>query len=392
VVCSCQRSIPAQSTTLHDSWEVVLSQAKDKTVKFAMWDGDPIINAYMSGFVSPQVKQQFGVNLEMVGGQGNWIVSKLMTELESGRTVGDIDLVWINGETFYQLRQLNALLGPYTDRLPNNQYVDWDNPMIANDFQKPVEGYECPWGNVQFAMIYHSDRVNDPPKSMAELATWVKAHPGRFTFDNSFTGMTFLKSLLCEIAGDKHAFDGDFDEKMYTVTSAQLWSYLREMKPYLWRRGETFPEGVAQLHQMFANNEVDFSMSNNDGEVDNKAIHGVLPDASRGYVFDAGTIQNSHYLGIPINAPNPAAALVLANFLISPEAQLEKSKPTVWGDGSVLAIEKLPESWKARFKLIEGRTRVPSRMELSKHALMEPAPELMVRLSDDFRTKIIEGQ
>lgn len=388
----CQRTTPPPSNVLVENWDAVLEQAQGATVKFAMWDGDPMINAYMRDFVAPKVHEQFGLHLEIVGGQGNSIVSKLMTELESGRTVGDVDLIWINGETFYQMRQLNALLGPYTDRLPNNQYVDWDNPMIAIDFQKPVEGYECPWGNVQLAIIYHSERVDDPPKSMAELTTWVKAHPGRFTFDSSFTGMTFLKSLLYEIAGDDQAFAGNFDEKQYAETSAKLWAYLLEIKPFLWRRGETFPESVSQLHQMLANNEVDFSMSNNDGEVDNKAIQGILPDASRGYILDAGTIQNSHYLGIPINAPNPAAAMVLANFLISPEAQFEKSKPAVWGDSSVLAIVKLPEDWQARFDTLEGRTRVPAHAVLSSGALMEPSPELMVRLSNDFRAKIIEGQ
>ena len=78
---------------------------------------------------------------------------------------------------------------------------------------------------------------------------------------------------------------------------------------------------------MFANGELDFTMSNNDGEVDNKVRRGLFPASARAYVLDSGTIQNSHYLGIVHNAPHLEGALVAIDFLVSPAAQLEKAKP-----------------------------------------------------------------
>lgn len=374
------------------SWPDLEAQAKRQSVRLAMWDGDPMINAYMRDFVLPKMLALHGVKVQLIGGRGNQLVNKLMVDLETGRRSGDIDLMWINGETFYQLRQMKALFGPFTERLPNSKYIDWKNPFIAIDFQQPVEGYECPWGNVQLAIIYHSERVTQPPVNMQELAQWVREHPGRFTFDNSFTGMTFLKCLLYEFAGGKGSLDGPFDQTRYELAADKLWNYLREIQPYMWREGKTFPESVAQLHQLFMNNEVDFTMSNNDGEVDNKAEQGIIPSASRAYVFESGTIRNSHYLGIPMNAPNKAAAMVLANFMISPEAQWEKSLPKVWGDGTVLDPVLLASDWREKFESIPGRVRVPPRTQLETKALMEPAPEIMVRLNEDFRTKIIEAR
>ena len=35
-------------------------------------------------------------------------------------------------------------------------------------------------------------------------------------------------------------------------------------------------------------------------------------------------------------------AMVVADFLLSPEAQLEKQRADVWGDGTVLALDRLP--------------------------------------------------
>jgi putative spermidine/putrescine transport system substrate-binding protein len=373
-------------------WENVLSQARGQTVRMAMWDGDAGINAYMRDEVAPVLQRDFGVALTIVGLAGSQIANKLIVDLEAGRAEGDIDVCWINGENFHQLRRADALWGPFTERLPHQSLIDWNNRFIAYDFQQPVAGFECPWGCVQFALIHHQKRVPQPPRTSAELEAWVTTHPGRFTFDRAFTGMTFLKCLLIDMGGGAAAFAGPFDEARYQAAAGKLWSYLRRLRPHLWREGKAFPENVAQLHQLFANSEIDFTMSNNDGEVDSKVAQGVLPAESRAYVLRSGTIRNAHYLGIPRNSPRTAAALVLINHLISPAAQLKKAEPAVWGDGTVLSVERLPAPWLERFQHLEQRRLAPPRVELEKQALMEPAPELMIRLIEDFRLEFLEHE
>lgn len=390
VVSGCARESSTPDLPTAASWKEIEARAAGSTVRMGMWDGDPLINSFMKDWVAGELKNHHDITFEQISAQGNNLVSRLMVDLETNRSVGDFDLVWINGETFYQLRKLDALYGPFTDRLPNNQDIDWDSRFVAVDFQQPVEGYECPWGNVQFTLIYNSDTVGKPPKTVESLRTWILQNPGRFTFDTGFTGLTFLKCLLYDFAGGPESLNGPFDEEKYQDASAKLWTWLRDIRPSLWREGKTFPEGVAQLHQLFSNGEVDFTMSNNDGEVDNKVSQGILPDTSRAYVLDSGTIRNSHYLGIPVNAPNKAGAMVVANFLISWEAQVQKSRPSVWGDGTVLSMAKLPDEWRRKLEFIEGRERVAPRTELEDHALMEPAPEIMIRLDKELRSEIIE--
>jgi ABC-type uncharacterized transport system YnjBCD substrate-binding protein len=48
-----------------------------------------------------------------------------MTEQQANKSNSDIDLMWINGETFYQLKQINGLYGPWTDKLPNAKNIDF---------------------------------------------------------------------------------------------------------------------------------------------------------------------------------------------------------------------------------------------------------------------------
>jgi putative spermidine/putrescine transport system substrate-binding protein len=388
---ACQNT-PKQSDfdVKNANWQQIETQAKGSTVQLMMWQGDPLINKYIATYIVPEVKNRYGIDLKINAGQGNEIVKILMSEKEGGKAESAADMTWINGETFFQLRQLNALYGSFTAQLPNSQYINFENPFIKNDFQQPTDGYECPWGNVQMAIIYDSIRTPQPPLSMAALETYVRAHPSRFTIPNEFTGITLLKSWLIALSGSKDGLNGAFDEKKYATLSPKLWDFINRNKQYFWRKGETFPEGLAAMHQMFANGELDFTMSNNDGEVDNKILQNIFPKSSKAFVFESGTIQNSHFMGIPMGAKNKAGAMVVANFLISPEAQLQKMTPSVWGDGTVLDVKKLPAEWQQKFNNIPQRTNSPKRADIQDKALQEPAPEYMIRLSDDFRKYVIE--
>lgn len=392
VFSACQSgSNPAPAPDLQNmSWDDIERQARGSTVRWMMWQGDPLINRYVSDYVTPELKKRYDITLEVAPGQGTEIVKTLLAEKEAGKTTSALDLVWINGETFFQLRQIAALYGPFAEKLPNAQYIDFENPFIGYDFQQKTEGYEAPWGNVQLAVIYDTLRTAAPPRTLGELEAWVRAHPGKFTIPYEFTGMTLCKSWMIALAGNRRALDGPFDEQQYAALSARLWDFINRNKSYFWRRGETFPESLAALHQMFANGEVDFTFSNNDNEVDNKILQGIFPNTARAYAYDSGTIQNSHFLGIPAGSSNKAGAMVAVNFLISPEAQMRKLEPAVWGDGTVLSLDRLPVEWQEKFRALPGRRYAPPRSVLQDKALQEPAPEYMIRLYADFRTKVIE--
>lgn len=356
-----------------------------------MWQGDPLINRYMADYVVPEVKKRFGISLEIAAGQGNELVKMLLSEQEAGKKNSSTDLCWINGETFFQLRQIGALDGPFVEKLPNAAFLNLESPFIGNDFQQKTDGFECPWGNVQLALIYDTVRTPQPPRTLTAFEDYVKNHPQKVTIPYEFTGMTLMKSWLWAFAKQSgETLDGPFDEAKYQRFSAQLFEYINRIKPNFWRHGETFPESLAAMHQLFANGELDFTMSNNDNEVDNKISQRVLPPTSKSFVFESGTIQNSHYLGIPKGAANKAGALEVINFLISPEAQLKKLNPLVWGDGTVLDLAKLPAETRAKFENLPERKNAARRSEIEKYALAEPAPEYMIRLFEDFRKKVIE--
>ena len=117
---------------------------------------------------------------------------------------------------------------------------------------------------------------------------------------------------------------------------------------------------------------------------------GVFPATTRAYVPAPGTIRKSHYLGVVCGSQHPEAALLVINFLISPEAQLKKMDPDVWGDHTVLDLAALPAAQRRQFEQLPSRHYAPKRATLQHLALAEPDPEYMTRLFKDFRTHVIE--
>lgn len=390
VMAGCARSAPpaAAGTLATLPWDSIVARARGTTVVWRMWRGDPAINTFVDKWVAPRLLSQYGITLQAVNGQGNELVDQLTVEQEAGAITGTASLLWINGETFGALRARQLLGGPWSQVLPAAAAVDSSSPIISRDFEQDPAGFESPWGTVQLAMIYDSARTPLPPRTSAELTSWIRAHPGRFTYDQSFAGITFLKGMLYALNGGVDTFRGGFDSTRYVASRTRLFAWLDSLKPFLWREGKQYPPDVAALHRLFANGEIDFSLSNNQNEAVTKAMQGVLPKTSRALVLREGTIANTHFLGIPVNAPNAAGAMVVANFLLTPEAQLEKQRPTVWADGTVLSLAKLPAEWRVRFDSVVNDPRVVAADSLRLYARPEVSPRYHERLQDDWRRMI----
>lgn len=331
-------SSPALAAPNPANWPSVLQGARGQTVNFYMWGGSDNINRYVDTVVAPAAKK-LGVTLRRVPvADTSLAVNKVLAEKRAGKASGGgVDLIWINGENFRTARQADVLLENWAERLPNAKYVDWQSPAVRNDFGLPVGGAESPWGSTQWQYVYDSARVKEAelPRSFPELAAWAKAHPGRFTFiaPPDFYGNRFLRMAMIELNGGPKAWSGPFSEARWDKASPVLWTYLADLRPNLWRGGQTFPNSIADQYRLLANGEVDFAFVQNKAGIAAEVANGQLPKTARVYLFDKGTVSDYHYVAIPSNAGSAAGAMVVANLLLSPELQLRKLDGNTWGDG-----------------------------------------------------------
>jgi putative thiamine transport system substrate-binding protein len=193
---AAQTATTEAATSQAENWPATLAAARGQTVYWHAWAGDEKINRYID-WVAGTVRDRFGVDLRHVKvSQTGEVVALVLAEKAAGRTTGgSVDLVWLNGENFAAMKQNGLLSGPFTDRLPHFRLVDTTGkPTTLVDFTVPTDGLESPWGMAQLTFYYDSARLDAPPRSIAALGEWAKAHPGRFTYPAppDFTGATFL--------------------------------------------------------------------------------------------------------------------------------------------------------------------------------------------------------
>ena len=369
-------------------WGAVLAEAKGQTVYFHAWGGEPRINDYIA-WAGEQVEERFGVRVEHVKVSDTAeVVSRVLTEKAAGRDDdGAVDLVWINGENFSAMKQ-QGLLQPaaWSTKLPGYAFVDVENkPTVENDFTIPVDGLEAPWGMAKLVFFYDTARLENPPASAAALGEWIAQNPGRFTYPQppDFTGATFLKQLLVELAPDAAVLQKPATDENFAATTDPLFAWLDAAQPNLWRAGRAYPRDYGGLRRLLADGEVDLGFAFNPSDASSAISNGELPDTVRSYVFEEGTLGNAHFLAVPFNSGAAAGAMVLANFLMSPEAQARKQDPNVWGDPTVLAIDKLSAEDRARFAELDlGIATLPP--EALGRTLPEPHPSWVARIEREW--------
>lgn len=361
-----------------DAWQETLAAAKGQTVYFHAWGGEPRINAYID-WAAGKVKDRFGVTVKHVKvSETANTVTQIVAEKSAGKASGGaVDLVWINGENFNTLKTQGLLAeAGWAQRLPNWAYVDVEGkPTVLSDFTVPTDGQESPWGMAKLVFMHDSARLAEPPRTLADLASYAEKNPGRVTYPQppNFHGSTFLKQILITTVGDRGKLDRPVVEADLETDLAPLFAYLDALHPSLWRKAQAFPSNAAQMRQLLADGELDIAFTFNPGDASSAIANGELPDTVRSFVLDGGTIGNTHFLAIPFNSSSKEGARVLANFLLSPEAQARKQDPAVWGDPTVLNVAALETEDKQRFEALELGIATLSPEELGA-TLPEPHP------------------
>jgi putative thiamine transport system substrate-binding protein len=355
-------------------WEKIVQSAQGQTVYFNAWGGSTAVNTYLQ-WVASQVKNTYQINLKHVKVQEiAHTVKRIRTEKKVGRDKkGTVDLVWINGENFAVMKREGLLFGPFAEQLPYFRYVDIQHkPSTILDFSIPTEGYESPWGMAQLTFMADSKKVDPYPQSMVDLLALAKKYPNQISYPSppDFHGSTFIKQALIETTPDTSLLQQPYSAQAFYQATQPLWNYLDTLHPHLWRQGKQFVQNTNVMRQMMADGSLVLAFTLNPNEAANEIAAKRLPPSVKSWQFSTGTIGNTHFVGIPYNSQAKEAAQVVANFLLSPQAQARKADIAIWGDPTVLNINSLPAAEKRWFiqPPLAGQVEKASPVLLEPHA------------------------
>ncbi len=372
-------------------WDQVLAEAEGQTVALWMYGGDEAGNGYVDDVLAPAAAE-LGVTLRRVPvADTAEALDRVLDERQAGVTDGDVDLVWVNGANFGTGEQAGAWLCGWADDLPNAEFLDPDDPLLAEDFGTPVDACESPWHKAQFTLVYDSAVVPDPPRDLAGVLDWARANPGRFTYPAppDFTGSVFVRQVLTNVAADDVPLD--FSQDAFDELTPALWDVLRELRPSLWREGRDQPTSQQELDRLYADGEVAMTMTYGPATLTDLVADGTFPPTTRVLTLDDGTFGNASFLALPGSSGSRAGAQVVADLALSPEQQVAKADPATWGQFTVLDLDRLPEADRQAFAQLPASPVVPAFEELSANARPELAAGWVPPLDDGWRREVLAG-
>ncbi|MBI0426246.1 ABC transporter substrate-binding protein [Psychrobacter sp. NG27] len=380
-------------------WQQIEAQGSNQDVYFYAWGGDPQINAYLQ-WVGDQVDDKYNINLVHVKlSDTSEAVSRVLAEKSAHNDdQGSVDLVWINGANFATMSENSLLLKQWANKLPNFALTDPENnPTVNFDFGVPTNGMEAPWGQASLTFYYDNLSTSKPPTTLTELTAWTAQNPGRFSYPKppDFLGMSFLKYVLVMLHEQQDAQTGKNTSAQLNLPATEdnaalvldpLWAFLDDFHPTLWRNGEQFVQTGAQMRRLVDDTELSLAFTFSAPEVPAAVQRYDLPKSIRSYAMSDGSLSNTHFVAIPYNASHPQAAQLVANFLMSPEAQAKKQTPSVWGDKSVLVQSTLSPAQQALFKTKQPH---PSALPFDsvKRTVSEPHPSWVEAIQQGWQAR-----
>ena len=144
------------------------------------------------------------------------------------------------------------------------------------------------------------------------------------------------------------------------------------------------------MTDLLANQEIDFNMEYDSSRASTYIREGIYPDTIRTTVLETGTLANVSYVAIPYNASNPAAAMVLANFLLSPDYQTSITDPDVLGWKMAIEPTRLDEEQQAALAATPQGAATLAADVLSAAALPEMSADWVQAIETGWEENVLQ--
>lgn len=335
------------------NWDAIVAAAKGQEVNLWMSAGTKEINDWVDGPATSYLADKFGIKLNRVPvNSSNEFVTQISSEMQAKKEDGTVDVVWANGSTFKSLKDNGYLYGPWTQDSPTGQLIDWNHQDNKYDAGVETEGLSMVWHRYTASFFADTDKVGTTfPTTPTEYLEWVKQFPGHFTYPaaGDSQGDRFMYTMFANIIGrdawKEIATDLTLTKDQLRTKLADGLAFLRELNPYLWNKGETFPAKYSEAEKMYADGEIysNFNVRFPQAKVDN----GTYPAGTRCFVLKEASLCYNSYFEIAANASHKAAAMVAVNEICGPTLEASKFAATFIPSG--LDYSKLSAEQKKGF-------------------------------------------
>lgn len=315
--------------TADNFYDVIVPLAKEEG-SLTFYDFTDSFGPLFNDYIIPQFEEKYGITVDYIRGEGAAANQQLIAAHKAG-VASPADAYFVSSGGLPLLTSEGVIANlPLQSLLPNGAALNPDIATITSGVEHG--GIFVPFHRNQTDIVYNTSMVDEAsvPTNFDGLLEWAKANPGKFIVTapaGGGSGSGFLQSLaFAKVTGDecRAAFTNwTITEEEATAYAASdcmkpVWDYYTALLPVV-----EVTNGNADTLNLIANGAGAMGTAWEDMAYDFIG-RGLLPPTVRQQLLEEGQVGGGDGLLLPVDGAHPAAGLLMLDFLISKEVQLEK--------------------------------------------------------------------
>lgn len=315
--------------TASNFYDVIVPLAK-KEANVTFFDFTDSFGPLFSDHLIPEFESKYGVHVNYVRGNDQAALQQLIASHNAGAKA-PADAYFISSSNLGGVLSAGVVANiPLHTVLPSGAALKTDIATATGGFQHG--GAFLPFHRNQTSILYDTRMVptDKVPTDLDSLLAWAKANPGKFIVTSPAgggSGSGFMQSIaFSKVTGD----DCRSTLTNYAITEEQakqfatsacmtpVWNYYKELLPVV-----EVTKGNSDTLSLIANGAGSIGTAWEDMGYDFMG-RGLLPPTTRQELLTDGEVGGGDGIFFPVAGEHPAAGLLLLDFLMSHDAQLEK--------------------------------------------------------------------
>lgn len=317
------------SLSADNFYDVIVPLAK-KEGTLTFYDFTDSFGPLFNDRLIPEFEAKYGIRVEYVRGEGAAANQQLIAAKNSGAKA-PADAYFVSSGSLPLLMGENVVANvPLNELLPAGAGLDKAIATVTGGIEHG--GAFLPFHRNQTDIVYDTRVVaaDAVPTSIDALAEWAKANPGKFIVTSPSgggSGNGFMQSIAFAKVRDE-ACRATFSKWDISKEEADAFAAGDCMKPVWDYYAALLPSveltnGNSDTLNLIANGAGAIGTAWEDMVYDFTG-RGLLPPTVRQMLLEEGQVGGGDGMFFPVNGAHPAAGLLMLDFLMSKDVQLEK--------------------------------------------------------------------
>jgi putative spermidine/putrescine transport system substrate-binding protein len=232
---------------------------------------------------------------------------------------------------------------------------------VNQDLLAPVKGAAIPYRGSSVVLAYNSSKVSSPPRTLSALLDWIRANPGKFTYNSpnsGGSGYSFAETVVDSLLSPAtlKAMDQGYDTSLQPSWKDGL-ALLHGLNKYMYGNG-VYPNGNAAVLQLLGQGQIYMAPVWSDQALTALNNGQLGSNIKLTQIANPSFTGGAAYLAVPKTAKHKKVLYKFVNYVLSPDAQ--QMIVDVMSGFPAIDIKYMGDAIKSKFQDVASNTLRPT--------------------------------